>query len=79
MLSIEETSERVFSLYRKRGGEEYIGEPVTQLQHAIQCALQAEHKGASKQVGEAERARERERERERVHGKPRHVTSSDYR
>jgi len=31
-----------FDLYRKHGGQGYIGEAVTQYQHAVQCALLAE-------------------------------------
>lgn len=34
------------TLFAERGGEQYAGEPVTQLQHALQCALQAEQEGA---------------------------------
>jgi len=32
---------QVFDLYRDYGGSDYIGEQVTQLEHAIQCAEQA--------------------------------------
>lgn len=32
-----------FSLFEKHGGKGYIGEEVTQLQHAVQAAKQAEH------------------------------------
>jgi predicted HD phosphohydrolase len=38
-------------LFAERGGEQYAGEPVTQLQHALQCALQAEHEDALLQGG----------------------------
>lgn len=31
----------IFNLYRNYGGSDYIGEKVTQLEHAIQCAVQA--------------------------------------
>ncbi|RYF74265.1 MAG: phosphohydrolase [Comamonadaceae bacterium] len=34
------------ALFAERGGEQYAGEPVTQLQHALQCALRAEDEGA---------------------------------
>jgi phosphonate degradation associated HDIG domain protein len=39
--------ERVFA---ERGGEMYSGEPVTQLQHALQSALQAEQEGADDEL-----------------------------
>ena len=31
-----------FELYRRHGGRGYIGEAVTQYQHAVQCSLLAE-------------------------------------
>jgi phosphonate degradation associated HDIG domain protein len=37
-------------LFAERGGEQYAGEPVTQLQHALQCALQAEQEGADDEL-----------------------------
>lgn len=33
-------------LFARRGAEQYAGEPVTQLQHALQCATLAEAEGA---------------------------------
>ncbi len=39
--------ERLFS---ERGGEQYSGEPVTQLQHALQCAQLAEGEGADDEL-----------------------------
>lgn len=36
---------KVFSLYRKYGDSDYLGEPVNQLEHAIQCAMLAEKEG----------------------------------
>lgn len=39
--------EHTLSLFRERGDSEYGGEPVTQLQHALQCALLAENENAS--------------------------------
>jgi phosphonate degradation associated HDIG domain protein len=41
-LSIQDV-ERLFA---ERGGEQYAGEPVTQLEHALQCALFAQDDGA---------------------------------
>lgn len=38
------------ALYEKRGGEQYSGEPVTQLQHALQCAALAEAEGADDEI-----------------------------
>ncbi|XP_013387539.1 uncharacterized protein LOC106156700 [Lingula anatina] len=35
----------LFSLYRDYGECDYLGESVTQVQHAIQCAMQAENEG----------------------------------
>jgi phosphonate degradation associated HDIG domain protein len=37
-------------LFAERGDEQYAGEPVTQLQHALQCALQAEQEGADDEL-----------------------------
>jgi len=34
--------ERAINLYKKYGNKGYIGEYVTQLEHAVQCALLAE-------------------------------------
>lgn len=37
-------------LFASRGGEQYAGEPVTQLEHALQCALLAEADGADDEL-----------------------------
>lgn len=37
-------------LFARRGGEQYSGEPVTQLQHALQTALLAEESGADDEL-----------------------------
>jgi len=37
-------------LFRRRGGEQYSGEPVTQLQHALQSAALAEAEGAGDEL-----------------------------
>ena len=37
-------------LFAERGGEQYSGEPVTQLEHALQTAHQAELEGASDEL-----------------------------
>lgn len=38
------------ALFVRRGGEQYAGEPVTQLQHALQCAALAEAEGADDEL-----------------------------
>lgn len=40
------TVEKILNLFRERGDSEYGGEPVTQLEHALQCATLAESEGA---------------------------------
>ena len=42
MLTIDD----IARLFAERGHEQYSGEPVTQLEHALQTALQAEAEGA---------------------------------
>jgi phosphonate degradation associated HDIG domain protein len=37
-------------LFAERGGEQYAGEPVTQLEHALQCALSAQEDGADDEL-----------------------------
>lgn len=39
--------EQIITLFRERGHSEYGGEAVTQLQHALQCAVLAEAEQAS--------------------------------
>ena len=46
-----EQADHVFSLYKKYGNNDYLGEPVSQLEHAIQCAMVAEKEGYSDEVG----------------------------
>jgi phosphonate degradation associated HDIG domain protein len=38
--------DEIFELFARRGGEEYFGEPVSQLEHALQTAVQAEQESA---------------------------------
>lgn len=38
--------DEIFDLFARRGGEAYFGEPVSQLEHALQTAFQAESAGA---------------------------------
>ena len=49
-MSGSDAVERIFSLYRNHGSDDYIGEKVTQLEHAIQCAMQAEQEGYNNEV-----------------------------
>jgi phosphonate degradation associated HDIG domain protein len=38
--------DEIIGLFAKRGGDAYFGEPVSQLEHALQTAFQAEQEGA---------------------------------
>ena len=38
------------ALFERRGGEQYSGEPVTQLEHALQTAALAEGEGADDEL-----------------------------
>lgn len=40
----------IFQLYIKHGDEQYIGEKVSQLEHALQCAYFAENENFPKNV-----------------------------
>ena len=40
-----ESVDKVFSLYENHGKADYIGEPVSQLEHALQAAMMAEDEG----------------------------------
>ena len=42
--------ESVFSLYRKHGQSDYLGEAINQVEHATQCAMLAEKEGFSNEV-----------------------------
>ena len=44
------TLKDIEQLFADRGGEQYAGEAVTQLEHALQCALQAEGDGADDEL-----------------------------
>ena len=44
------TLEDIEQLFAQRGGEQYSGEPVTQLEHALQSALLAEEEGSSDEL-----------------------------
>jgi phosphonate degradation associated HDIG domain protein len=47
---IEQTTNEIFALYTLHGGEDYIGEPVSQLEHMYQMALLAESAGHDDEV-----------------------------
>lgn len=44
------TLDEVEALFTRRGGEQYSGEPVTQLEHALQCAAWAEAEDADDEL-----------------------------
>jgi phosphonate degradation associated HDIG domain protein len=46
----EETAEFIINLYHRFGDEDYIGEPVSQVEHMCQCALLAEAEGYDDEV-----------------------------
>lgn len=48
--SPEETAEFIISLYRQYGDEDYIGEPVSQVEHMCQCAELAEKDGHPEEI-----------------------------
>jgi len=50
MKSPQETAELIIQLYEAHGDEDYIGEPVSQLEHMCQCALLAEKEGSSEEI-----------------------------
>jgi 2-amino-1-hydroxyethylphosphonate dioxygenase (glycine-forming) len=50
MNTIEQTVNEIFDLFKNYGKADYIGEPVSQLQHALQAAMQAETEGYGNEV-----------------------------
>ena len=44
-MSVEERVKEIFRLYHHYGNEDYLGEEVSQVEHATQCAMQAEKEG----------------------------------
>ena len=50
-LRASEIAAKVFVLFDKHGDQDYIGENVTQLEHAVQCAMMAEKEDGSVEVG----------------------------
>jgi len=49
-MSPEFIVDQIFALYKKHGDEDYIGEPVSQLEHMSQAALLAEEQGFDDEV-----------------------------
>jgi phosphonate degradation associated HDIG domain protein len=49
-LKPEDIVDEVFALYEKHGGADYIGEPVSQLEHMSQAAVLAEEEGFEEEV-----------------------------
>lgn len=49
-MSVEQTVAEVFDLYRKFGSEDYIGEPVSQIEHMAQAGELAEAAGHDDEV-----------------------------
>ncbi len=47
---ILQSSDEIISLYEQHGNEDYIGEPVSQIEHMCQCAQLAEAAGADEDV-----------------------------
>lgn len=48
--SPEEVADFILGLYRRFGNEDYIGEPVSQLEHMSQSAVLAENEGYGEEV-----------------------------
>lgn len=48
--TIQETINEIISLYEQFGGDDYIGEPVSQIEHMCQCAQLAEMEGYDDEV-----------------------------
>jgi 2-amino-1-hydroxyethylphosphonate dioxygenase (glycine-forming) len=49
-VSPQEITEEIFALYEKHGAEDYIGEPVSQLEHMAQSAMLAARQGFDEEV-----------------------------
>lgn len=49
-MSPDEVIDQVFALLQRSGGEEYFGEAVSKLQHAEQCAYQAQQAGGDEEL-----------------------------
>ena len=49
-ISVKDRVDTIFSYYEKYGDHDYIGEPVTQIEHMVQAAMFAEHDRRSKEL-----------------------------
>lgn len=49
-MKIEDTVNEIISLYTKFGNADYIGEPVSQIEHMVQCAQLAEDSEADEEL-----------------------------
>ena len=49
-IEIQKSADEVLALYQRFGGEDYIGEPVSQIEHMCQCAQLAEAGGYDDEV-----------------------------
>ena len=49
-MQIQENVDEIMSLYKNHGNEDYIGEPVSQIEHMCQCAELAEASGADEEI-----------------------------
>ncbi len=49
-MQIEQNVDEILSLYKNFGGEDYIGEPVSQIEHMCQCAQLAQKEGHDNEV-----------------------------
>ncbi len=50
MKTAEQIVDYIIELYSRYGQEDYIGEPVSQIEHMCQCALLAEEEGANDEI-----------------------------
>lgn len=46
----EQTADYILDLYKQYGDDDYIGEPVSQVEHMVQCAQLAEKEGYDEEV-----------------------------
>src|SRR6266498_2993846 len=49
-MQAEKATEEIMTLYHQYGDDDYIGEPVSQLEHMCQCAQLAEEEGYDEEV-----------------------------
>jgi phosphonate degradation associated HDIG domain protein len=49
-IDVQQTIDEIISLYERFGSDDYIGEPVSQIEHMCQCAQLAEKQGFDEEV-----------------------------